>query len=231
MAGARRLAAVVQLGFEEIEAQVSPASHFHDEVNVRLAEIKADMMRGELTALDHAVYVAAWCDIYRDAQDPRKRGPKKALPEGDEALDEFSAKLALNWTEAAQSALRIGRRTVFRSLKIAGIDRDITRRLALLPVADKQADLLLLADMTPVRQRAIVDILTAEPAQAMSVTEAIALLDSVPPSKPMPVYERLFQKFSSLKPAEQERFLDLNATTIELWIEKRRSAAARKAAA
>lgn len=87
VAGARRLAAAAALGWTEIEARIASAETGADETASLLAEIKADLMRGELTALEHAVYVAAWCGVYREAQGPRKRGPKPALPQDDAGLE------------------------------------------------------------------------------------------------------------------------------------------------
>ncbi len=229
IAGARRLAAVQSLGLPEIEAVVDAAETYADGAAMRLAEIKADMMRADLTALDHAVYVAAWCDIFRGVQGPQKPGPKPKALTTDAELDEFSAKLALNWTDAAQQALGIGRRTVFRSLKIAGIAAEQRARIALHPIASKQNELLLLADQNADRQVEVIDMLAAEPTLATSVTEALTRLDSLPAPKPVPAYARLAEKFLTFKPAEQEAFFELHAERIERWLAERR-AAARKAA-
>ena len=84
-----------------------------------------------------------------------------------------------------------------------------------------QRELLLLADLTPVRQKAVVDLLTAEPAEATSVTEALALLDHAPGAKPVPAYERLYDRFTRLKAPEKEAFFELNADAIDIWIAKR----------
>lgn len=226
--GARRIAAALQLGWSEIEARIEAEEALPDDTAVRLAEIKSNMLRSDLTALDRAVYVATWCEIYQAAQPAQKPGRKKAevAPESDE---ELSTKLVLNWSEAAQQALKIGRMGIFRSLKIAKIDADIRARIALHPIAEVQRELLLLAELTPVRQKAAVNLLTGDPAQAGSITEALALLDHAPGAKPVPAYERLYDKFTRLKAPEKEAFFDLNADAIDVWLAKR-AAKSRRAA-
>lgn len=222
--GARRIAAYVSLGRQEIAALVDAS----DEA-LKLSEVKAHLLRGDLSALEHAVAISAWCDIYRDAQGPQKRGPKPAMPAGDNELEEFSATLALNWSEAAQQALGIGRRSVFRSLKIASVDGELRRRIALLPVAKVQRELLLLAEQSPAMQAAIVDMLCAIPATAESVTDALAALGAMPSIQPEPAYSRLSEKFARLPEKDQFAFFALHESAIDLWLAKRANGA-RKAA-
>ncbi|ORE98673.1 ParB N-terminal domain-containing protein [Aurantimonas sp. 22II-16-19i] len=219
--GARRIAAALQLGWSEIEARIEPEEALPDDAAVRLAEIKSNMLRSDLTALDRAVYVAAWCEIYQGAQPAQKPGRKKAAEAAPESDEELSTKLVLNWTEAAQQALKIGRMGIFRSLKIAKIEGDLRSRIALHAIADVQRELLLLAELTPVRQRAVVDLLTSDPAKATSVTEALALLDHAPGAKPVPVYERMYERFVRLKAPEKEAFFEMNAEAIDVWLAKR----------
>lgn len=226
--GARRMAALSLLQRQEVWAIVLAGTAIRDEAALRLEEIKATMLRGDLTALDRAVHVATWKEIYEAAQGPAKRGRKPKEPEPDDA-EEMSAKFALNFSDAAQKTLRLSRRSVYLALKIARIAPDLRVRIALHSIADTQRELLLLAELTPVRQAAIVDLLTADPAQATSVTDAIALLDSVPTPRPVPAYERIHERFAKLKTAEQERFFDLSADAIEVWLAKR-AAKARKSA-
>ena len=230
--GARRIAAHLKLGWPEIEAQVEPEEALADDTAVRLAEIKGHMLRGALVALDHAICVATWCDIYQAIHGQPKRGRKpsrNAASDTDEALHEKSAESCTNWSEAAQGALGLSRRALFYALKIARLSPEIRVRIATHPVADNQRELLLLAELTPVRQTAVVDILTDDEPQATSVAEAIALLDSVPAPRPVPAYERVFERFAKLRAADQEKFFELNVDAIEVWM-ARRAEKARKAA-
>ncbi|RLQ88883.1 ParB/RepB/Spo0J family partition protein [Notoacmeibacter ruber] len=231
--GARRLAAHIALERTEIEARIEPSKALADDAAIRLAEIKGNLLRGELTALDHAVYVAAWCDLYQGVHGKAKRGRRPndgSFTGSDDALEEMSAKLALNWTEAAQNTLNISRRGIFRSLKIVDIDINVRKRIALHPASKVQRELLLLADLTPVRQNAVADILMADEPQAVTVNEAIALLDYAPAAVPVPAYERISERFSRLKPKEQEKFFELHAERIEAWMAERTASRRTKAA-
>lgn len=214
--GARRIAAHNQLGRLSIEAAVDTSDE-----GLKVAEIKAHLLRADLTALEHATCVATWCEIYRDAQGPQKRGPKPRQADSDKALEEFSANVALNWSDAAQQALDIGRRSVFRSLKIASIDAELRHRIALLPVAKVQRELLLLAEQSAVMQAAIVDMLTAQPVGAQTVSDALEQLGARPDAKPEPAYARLSERFSRLPERDQFAFFALHESAIDLWIAKR----------
>lgn len=227
--GAYRIAALLQLGRDVVEARCEDAEALADDAAVRLGEIKGNMLRADLTALDRAVYIDAWCDIYRDAHEPVKRGRKPAKPITDEEREEFSTKMVLNWTEAAQRALQIGRMTVFRSQKIAAIPAALRARIALLPVAEKQTELLLLADQDEAKQAEIVGILTADPTQAETVGEALVILGAAPAPVPTPAYERMSERFARLPEREQHAFFTLHESAIDLWL-ARRSASASKAA-
>ena len=217
--GARRIAAHGLLGREDIAAAVDMS----DEA-LKVAEIKAHLLRADLTALEHATCVATWCDIYREAQGPQKRGPKPSIPTADHELEEFSATLALNWSEAAQAALGIGRRSVFRSLKIASIDAGLRRDIALHTVAKVQRELLLLADQTPAMQAAIVAMLIEQPARAETVSEALIVLGVEPEAPPEPAYARLSERFARLPEKDQFAFFSMHESAIDLWLAKRRPA-------
>lgn len=226
--GARRVAAHHMLGLEEIEAVTEDEAAFADDASVRLGEIKGHMLQGELTALDRAVTVAAWCDIYKATNTPVKRGPKTkpAVVEGtsDEALEEFSANSALNWSEAAQAALGLSRRAVFLSLKIGRrIEADVRARISLHPIALVQRELLLLAVQTPVRQRALADLLLAEGAEITTVAEAIAQFDALPQPIRIDKVDKLVERFSGLDEKQQFKFFDKNASLIEAWFARRTS--------
>ncbi len=223
--GARRIAAHQKLGLDEIEAVAEDEAAFADDASVRLGEIKGHMLQGELTALDRAVTVAAWCDLYKAANTPVKRGPK-AKPvviagTSDEALEEFSANIAPNWSEAAQAALNLSRRTVFLSLKIARIEIDVRAKISLHPIADVQRELLLLAAQTPVRQRALADLLVADSAEITTVAEAIAQFDALPQPIRVDKVDKLVERFSGLGERDQFKFFDKHADRIDAWMARR----------
>lgn len=224
VSGARRLAAAQALGWKEISATVIPAAELAGEASVRLAEIKADMMRGDLTVLDRARYTAAWRDIYVSTHEISKGG-RKRRDASPEELEELSAKFALSFSEAAQKALQISRRSLFDALKIASIDLQVAERIALHPSANRRGELILLAEQSPAMQAAIVDMLTANPATADSVADALTTLGAMPASQPEPAYARLSERFSRLPEKEQFAFFALHESAIDLWLAKRNSSA------
>jgi ParB family transcriptional regulator, chromosome partitioning protein len=72
VSGARRIAAYQTLGRAEIEARIEPETALADDAAVRLAEIKGNFLRGELTMLERAYYVGAWREIYLSVNTPRR---------------------------------------------------------------------------------------------------------------------------------------------------------------
>ncbi|KQQ85852.1 ParB N-terminal domain-containing protein [Aureimonas sp. Leaf324] len=222
VSGARRLAAAALLAWDEIEAKVKPAGALPDEASARLAEIKADMMRGEPTVLDRARYIAAWRAVYETVHAPAKPG-RKPKPRTPQEADELSAKFALNFSDAAQEALQISRRSLFLALKVATIPDETARCIALHPIARKQSELLMLADLAQPRQVAVVEMLTAEPARADSVSTAIMLLSGGAGVVEKANYERFQERFVAWKPAERHAFFELNAAEFEEWLAMRRA--------
>lgn len=225
IAGARRIAAALRLGWTEIAAGIEPEEALADAAVLRIAEIKSDILRGELTVLERAIYLAAWREAHESVHAAPKRGrkPKTELSAqcarisgvaNDDAEDPF----VQSFSDAAQKALGISRRSLYLALKIAGIGRAQAHRLMGHPSADNRGELLLLAEETPVRQAAILDlVLSAEP-KAATVLEAIALLagSDAGPAKLTPP-ERFHQSFARLRPQDQDAFFDLNAEAIERW--------------
>lgn len=228
ISGARRIAAIQQLGHDEIEARIELASKPVDDATIRLAEIKADLMRADLTVLDRARYVSAWREIHEALHPQPKRGRKPANAPSDPLL-EMSAQCANIFTEAAKAAFGFSQRTIYLLLKIATIDAQVARSIALHSVANKRGELLILAEYSPVLQASIASMLTSDPAKADSVTEALILLNATPPLQTAPVYERLSEKFSRLPEKEQFAFFAMHEGTIDLWLAQR-SFSARKVA-
>lgn len=220
--GARRIAALTQLGRAEVEARIEPESALLDAAYVRLGEIKGNMMRGELTVLDRALYLAAWREMHESVHAAPKRGRKSAAelsaqsarisgPANDDAEDPF----LLSFTEAAQRALNLSRRSLYLALKIATIDPAEARRLAGHPSADSRNEMLLLAEQTVLLQRAVVDRLVD--GSAPTVAEALILLAGKPAAPKLSAPERIHQTFARLRPQEQDAFFDLNAEAVERW--------------
>lgn len=197
VAGGHRLAAAKLLKWKSIRADVKPADAFADEAALRLAEIAENLMRRELSALDRAMDVAAWREIYEQAQGAVKPGRKKSFQVGTNsdadpmavAAERFSA--AFN--EAAQRALGLGKTAVWRCLKIATLDADTRERVALTRLADNQSELIALAEIEREMRPAVLDHILSEPPMAGSVAGAVAMIEGRKPEDPA---EKAFRSFS-----------------------------------
>ncbi|KNY35712.1 ParB N-terminal domain-containing protein [Agrobacterium sp. SUL3] len=226
--GAKRLAAATSLGID-ISAIVRQSDEFANDAQIRLTEISETLYRHELTALEHSVDVADWCAIWR-AANPVRRGPKpkqelsadSALNSDDEAI-ETAAAFSGTFSEAAQRFLKISRRNVFNALKIAGIPADLRERIALDDgLADNQQSLLDIAGQPYERAARIVELLIS--GEATNYADAIAIIDQVPRANPLAAWEKLNDRFTRMKPTEQDAFFSLNEASIMRWVAERRAA-------
>lgn len=219
--GNHRLAAAKLLGWGKITASVKAADAFASEAELILREIAENFARRELSILDRAVDIARWREVYEATHLVAKPGrkAKAIMPE------ELTAKFAVNFSVAAQKAFGLSERSIFNAVKIASIDAELRDRIALLPVADNQSDLLLLASQSADRREAIVDILTDEltdeAARTISVADAIAILDRVPKPAPVTKLAKLSATFSALKEREQDAFFELQEAAIRRWLKAR----------
>lgn len=215
--GGHRLAAAKLLDWKWIKASVMTPEEIAEEAQRKLREISENLFRRNLSALDKAVDIAAWRNIYEATHTVAKAGrPKKADP------DEISRKFATNFSEAAQRALKISRDGVFRSLKIASIAAPVRDRIALHPIADNQSELLLLAAESGDRQERISRLITGEAEiTAESVAEAIAMIDRLPRPVAAPGWQKLAERFSTMKESDQDRFFELHEGAIRRWLQGR----------
>ncbi|WP_319774441.1 hypothetical protein [Breoghania sp.] len=218
--GGHRLEGHVLADFETIEVDVRPSAEYPDEASIRLEEIRENMIRYELTALDRAVHLAAWKALHEEAAGPAKRGRKSKAELAQAELAQNSAAIfAGTFSAAAAAALGVSERSVQVAVQVAnGIVADVRETIAFLPIADTMSELLKLAALSPERQKAVADMLAADPPRAGSVADAVALISDTPkPAKPA-AWERLSDKFSRLKPGEQKRFFELHRAEIETWL-------------
>lgn len=222
--GARRIAARLKLGHAGIEAKIEPEEVLADAAFVRLGEIKGNFLRGELTMLERAYYVAAWRGVYESVNALPKRGRKPRTEISvhrtnisDAANDDAADAFVLSLSEAAQKALQISSKTLYRYLQIAGIAPEQGHRLTGHPSADSRVELLILAEQTAVRQVQIIDLLVGDNRRLGTVAEAVAFLDGAPAAPTLTPPERFHQTFARLRQQDQEAFFDLNADAIARW--------------
>jgi len=227
IAGGHRTEAHLLAERSTIEAVVRTAAEFADEAAIRLREIRENMIRFELTALDRAVNLATWKEIHEAAYEPPKRG-RRAKKLDPEKLAQDSAAFSMSFSKAAAEALRISKRSIQVSVQIAaGLDLEIRERIAAAPIADVTSELLQLAQQDPERQAKIVGLLLADPPTAGTVAEAIAVLDRIPAPVRFAGWEKVSDRFGKLAEADQDRFFAAHADAIDRWLMTRGS---RKAA-
>ncbi|MES0034741.1 ParB N-terminal domain-containing protein [Mesorhizobium sp. M0046] len=217
--GGHRLAAAQMLGWVRIKAEIRTAAEIADEAQRKLREISENLMRRELSVLDRAVDIAAWREIYEATHLLNTKGgrPRKVDPE------ETSLKFETSFSEAARKVLDISRPALFRVLKIASIHHAIRELISLHAVADNQSELLALAAEPVVRQGQIAALLTAEPPQAGSIADAIAIIDRTAKPAAEPRWQKLATDFSKMKTSEQDRFFELHEAAIQRWMKGRQS--------
>lgn len=223
--GGHRLAARKHNGDTTFTAIVKLPSAFASEAEIKLAEIVENFMRRELSALDRAFDVADWRDVFEAVKGPVKVGRKaksgnslKSETISDADLAALSSRFADGFAEAAQRALRLSRPAVFRHLKIAQLGETIRQRIALLPIAENQSELLALVGEPTARRLAIVDRLLEG---AANVADAIAILDNTPPAQPMARWEKVSETFSRLPASDQHNFFRLHEDAILQWVASR----------
>ncbi|NVM42700.1 ParB N-terminal domain-containing protein [Ochrobactrum intermedium] len=227
--GAKRLAACKLLA-RDVMVIIREPDEFKDEAETRLVGIAENFYRHSLTALERSVDVADWCTIWRTAH-PVKRG-RKAKAElsdnlsansiDDEIID-ASNEFALSFSEAAQRFLNINSREVFRATKIASISADLRERITLHQfLANNQQALLAIAAEPYERASKIVEIILDGKAQ--TVSDAVAILDGIPPVNEPARWEKISDSFARLKPAEQDAFFKLNEAAILRWFAERKAA-------
>lgn len=225
--GGHRYAAKVKAQHATIRAVVWQERDFAHRAQIKLVEIAENFMRRELSALDRAFDVAAWRDVYETLQGAVKRGgdrrsKSKSQVEtliGDEAMSVAAETFAATFTVAAQRALGLSRANVFRSLKIAGLGEAARHRISLLPIADIQSELLALVAEPAARQALIIDKLVDG---AASVADAVAIIDDLPPSLQLSAWEKMSERFSRMRAADQHQFFALHEEAILQWVAERK---------
>lgn len=228
--GGLRLLAIRHLGWLNISSSVRQAEEFGSELALRLRSISEGLYRSQLSALDWAVAVSDWCDIYRAGQPPLKPGRKPAnsnaetslnfrLNSDDDQLLQASSHFAASFSDAAQAFLDISRAKVFRALRIASIPSLQRDRIALHKLAKSEGDLYGLGGIRQLdRQSAVIDLILS--GKVGTVDDALMFLDGKTKAV-LAKWETMANEFGRLHENEQDRFFDLNADAIVRWDAKR----------
>lgn len=170
VAGAHRLEACRSLGIQ-VRAEVIACS----ELEARLIEIDENLFRHELRALDRAVFLAERRAIYLEMHPQTKKGGK----------NQHTAVLSdtMSFSRDVEARTGMTPRTVERAIRIATkIPADVRARLVGTPIADRQVDLLRLAEMPEDQQRQLVALVTG--GGAKDLKKAVAIVEgSAAPEK------------------------------------------------
>jgi ParB family chromosome partitioning protein len=217
ISGGHRIEAAVLLGLDEIEAKVFENAEFADEAAIRLREIRENMLRYELTALDRAIHLIAWKEIYETANAVDRRGGdrRSKINSADLRNRSFVERFSL----AAAKVLAVSEDSIGRSLKVAkGISEPVRLRISAHPIANTMSELVKLSGETAERQERIVGLMLAEPPMAGSVDEAIAIIDRMPAPRQLELWETVSARISRLPEGQIDRVFDALAPQIMAWV-------------
>lgn len=140
VSGGHRLAAFVELGRETIPAHVR---EFADDNEMRLFEVRENLQRENLSALDRALHLAAEKAIYEARNPETKHGRNRVDKNGNSPrAPRFTAEMA--------DELGCGERDIQRAITVAkGITPELQAEIHGTPLADNQAQLLKLVALPP----------------------------------------------------------------------------------
>lgn len=213
VAGLHRLAAAKQLGWPTIMARVMAAT----DAEARLAEIDENLMRRELSELDRATFLAERQAIWQamhphTAKRGRKKGQSGSISDG----------LAERFSKAAARKLGVHPRSIDKAIaRFKMLLPDVRARLGAHPVADKAAQIDLLAGCRAPDQRRIADALLRDLKPVRSVAEAMAELGLPLPFRAAALpdddraVERLKDLWFAASPEARRRFLvEIGATVV-----------------
>lgn len=207
VAGAHRVFACLHLNID-IRAEVITC----DDLEARLIEIDENLFRHELRALDRAVFLAERKAVYEEMHPETKRGVAGGKSRQGSARD------ILSFAESTQKRTGLTRKTIDRAITIAkGIPTDLRAKLAGTILADRQVDLLLLADLPEARQRQAVALVTG--GAARTVKDALMAISGTATPATTPEgrqYAALERAWSNAGPTARTRFLTMLHETGEL---------------
>ena len=157
VAGARRIAAYMQLGHDTIPALIKSYS----ELEAMVAEIDENLEQKELSALQKAKALAKQKEYYEalHPESAKKAKAKKNLK--NQVDDGFISPPAKAYTQKMADAMRKNQRTVQYMIETGrGLSDEMTEKLTGLPIEDNIGDLRQLARMPDYHQITCFEMLT-----------------------------------------------------------------------
>ncbi len=166
IAGAHRLEACKQLGWEHIDAHVFDI----EGLNAELAEIDENLIRAELTTLERGEHLARRKAIYEELH-PQTRSVNERGGPGRGKTSEIISSVS-SFADDAAAKTGVSARTIQQEVKIAqDIAPDVKEAIRNTPAADRKTDLLALASVPADEQRAAVEAVSS--GAAPSIKEAV----------------------------------------------------------
>lgn len=215
VAGAHRLRAVELLDEREIEALIVSA----DQDEAVLIEVEENLFRNDLSALDRAIFVQTYREVWerkygkiQRGGDRRSKGQDAPLISNSINLTELLAQEAAKGF-AAHTAEKLGLSVdaIKRAQRIAqNLHPDLRAQVRRMPVADNQAALLKLAKLEPAKQKqtAIALEKTGDLGEALRVVDHKPKAEVRPPDPQKQVYGRLVDAWHRATPETRREFLD-----------------------
>lgn len=224
ISGGHRTEAAVLLGLDEIEAKVFEPAEFASEAEIRLREIRENMLRYELTKLDRAIHLAAWQEIYETINPVNRRGGDRRSKAADQFPKSRELIFAERFSLAASKVLGISETQISDALKIAkGISEPVRLRISSHWLANNAAQLIKLAGETAQRQEKIVGLIMADPPTATNVDEAIAIIDRNPAPRQLELWEKTSASLARMPEPQLDRVFDSLSPQISAWMARKAS--------
>lgn len=184
--GRHRIGAFQILGLTEIPARISEASTADE---ARLEEVMENLGRGELIALDRAQHLYELKKVWERMHPNFVNGGGKTLPTGSDEPEIFG------FATSVAEKIGLSKRTINLAVNIwSGLTPASRSRLVGTDMAKKQTELKALADLSPVRQERVLDLVMDANSDVSNVAGALQAIEggAVPTSA-----ERQFAAISS----------------------------------
>ena len=220
--GKHRLEAAKMAGWAKVPITITKIDDGNEDASAALHEAFANLARRELTALDRMAHLAA-AKAAHDKLFPNasKAGRPKKATRADENNREMFAQFS--FSKVAAEHIGLGTRMI--QVAIAtwnGLSVKTRSRLAGTYLTKKGSELAALAAEDDVSQELVLDLLLAQPPQAGSVADALAIVEQRDRPDPQArKVERFARDLGLMSEAERERVLDANEDLVREFAAKR----------
>jgi ParB family chromosome partitioning protein len=213
IAGGHRLAAVVDLGWTELELgkHVIVREEENDD-EARLSEVFENLFRGELTALDRAIHLATAKTIHEKTRVEKRGRPRKDVEFKQEKNRPESGLISSErFTKEAAKRIGLGKTQIDEAIRIAEALKstpDVVRDLHGTMIAENAQELKALAALDPdVRRNAVAAIRTGK-AKTMAQARVVIGLEKQNKDDPQKrIYADLLDRWSKASNKTKRQFM------------------------